>query len=60
MDAIGYYLRRVFGNVIERIFDRIRYALSDAAEAKIRDTIEKPFTEMNQQSKKPNDRDPNS
>jgi hypothetical protein len=62
MDAIGYYLRRVFGGVIERFFDRIRYTVSDAAEAKIRETVERPFqqAEANRQQQKANRQDPNS
>jgi hypothetical protein len=48
MDAIGHFLGRVFGNVIDRFLDRVRYAISDATEAKIRETVEKPFQQLNE------------
>lgn len=47
MDAIGHFFGRVFGNVVDRFFDRVRYSISDAAESKIRETVERPFNRPN-------------
>lgn len=60
MDAMGRFFSRVFGGVVDRLFDRIRYALSDAAESRIRDTIEKPLSQLgtNRSQSKSNYQDP--
>ena len=39
MESIGYFFRRIF----DRLSDRIRYKVTDAAESKFRETVEKPF-----------------
>jgi hypothetical protein len=39
MDQIEYFFSRVFG----RLFDRARYAVTDATETQIRSAVEKPF-----------------
>jgi hypothetical protein len=53
MESIGYFFGRVFGGFIDRLSDQMRYKISDIAESKIRETVEKPFnqsTTHNQQT----------
>ncbi|MEH2371974.1 hypothetical protein [Nostoc sp.] len=45
MESIGYFFRRVFGGFIDRISDQMRYKITDIAESKIRETVEKPFNQ---------------
>ncbi|MEH2258111.1 hypothetical protein [Nostoc sp.] len=43
MESIGYFFGRVFGGFIDRLSDQMRYKITDIAESKIRETVEKPF-----------------
>ncbi|WP_375505571.1 hypothetical protein [uncultured Nostoc sp.] len=43
MESIGYFFGRLFGGFIDRLSDQIRYKITDIAESKIRETVEKPF-----------------
>ena len=43
MESIGYFFSRVFGGFIDRLSDQVRYKITDTAESKIRETVEKPF-----------------
>lgn len=43
MESIGYFFARVFGGFIDRLSDQMRYKITDIAESKIRETVEKPF-----------------
>jgi hypothetical protein len=43
MEAIGYFFSRVFGGFVDRFSDQMRYKVTDIAETKIRETVEKPF-----------------
>lgn len=43
MESIGYFFGRVIGGFIERLSDQMRYKISDVAESKLRETVEKPF-----------------
>ncbi|MEH2435507.1 MAG: hypothetical protein V7K25_14860 [Nostoc sp.] len=45
MESIGYFFARVFGGFIDRLSDQLRYKITDVAESKIRETVEKPFNE---------------
>ena len=45
MESIGYFFSRVFGGIIERLADQMRYKITDIAESKIRETVEKPFNQ---------------
>ncbi|MEH2247659.1 hypothetical protein [Nostoc sp.] len=53
MESIGYFFARVFGGIIDKLSDQMRYKISDIAESKIRETAERPFnqsTTNNQQT----------
>ncbi len=45
MESIGYFFGRIFGGFIDRLSDQIRYKITDIAESKIRETVEKPFNQ---------------
>lgn len=45
MESIGYFFGRVFGGFIDRLSDQMRYKITDIAESKIRETVEKPFNQ---------------
>lgn len=45
MESIGYFFSRVFGGFIDRLSDQMRYKITDIAESKIRETVEKPFNQ---------------
>lgn len=52
MESIEYFFGRIFGGFIDRLSDQMRYKITDIAESKIRETVEKPFnpsTTTNQQ-----------
>ncbi|MEH2258110.1 hypothetical protein [Nostoc sp.] len=53
MESIGYFFSKIFGGLIDRLSDQMRYKITDIAESKIRETVEKPFnqsTTNNQQT----------
>ncbi|MDZ8221749.1 hypothetical protein [Nostoc sp. ChiVER01] len=43
MESIGYFFGRIFGGFIDRLSDQIKYKITDIAESKIRETVDKPF-----------------
>lgn len=45
MESIGYFFGRVIGGLIDRLSDQMRYKITDIAESKIRETVEKPFNQ---------------
>lgn len=45
MESIGSFFSRVFGGFIDRLSDQMRYKITDIAESKIRETVEKPFNQ---------------
>lgn len=45
MESIGYFFGRVFGGFIDRLSDQMRYKITDIAESKIREAVEKPFNQ---------------
>lgn len=44
MESIGYFFAKVFGGFIDRLSAQMRYKITDIAESKIRETVEKPFS----------------
>lgn len=52
MESIGSFFSRVFGGFIDRLSDQIRYKITDIAESKIRETVEKPFNQSATTSQK--------
>ncbi|MBH8572105.1 hypothetical protein I8752_03465 [Nostocaceae cyanobacterium CENA369] len=53
MESIGYFFARVFGGFLDRLSDQMRYKITDIAESKIREAVDKPFnqsTTNNQQT----------
>ncbi len=45
MESIGYFFGRVFGRFIDRLSDSMRYKITDIAESKVREAVEKPFNQ---------------
>jgi hypothetical protein len=43
MESIGNFFGRIFGGFIDKLSDQMRYKITDIAESKIRETVEKPF-----------------
>ncbi len=43
MESIAHFFGKVLGGFIDRLSDQIRYKISDVAESKLRETVEKPF-----------------
>ncbi len=52
MESIGYFFSRVFGGFIDSLSDQMRYKITDIAESKIRETVEKPFNKSATTSQK--------
>ena len=45
MDSIRYFFGRVLGGFIDRLSDQMRYRITDVAESKMRETVEKSFNQ---------------
>ena len=45
MESIGYFFGRLVGGFIDKLSDQMRYKITDIAESKIRETVEKPFNQ---------------
>lgn len=45
MESIGYFFGRIFGGFIDRLSDQMRYKITNIAESKINETMEKPFSQ---------------
>ena len=45
MKHIGYFFRSIFGEIIDRLSHRIRYKMTDIANSKIEEAVEKPFNQ---------------
>jgi hypothetical protein len=43
MEAIGYFFNKVFVETFVRMFDQLRYRVTDTAESKMRDAMDKSF-----------------
>jgi hypothetical protein len=43
MDAIGYFFNKVFVETFVRMFDQLRYRVTDTAESKMRNAMDKSF-----------------
>ena len=50
MESIGYFFSRVLGGFFDRLFDSMRYKITDVAEFKLRETMEKPFNQSGKTS----------
>ncbi len=48
MEQIEYFVNRIFG----RLFDRARYAVTDTAETRIRDSVESQFERRSKADRK--------
>ncbi|MBW4458268.1 MAG: hypothetical protein KME55_39935 [Nostoc indistinguendum CM1-VF10] len=46
MESIGYFFNRFFDGFIDRLSDQVRYKITDIAESKIRESVEKPFNQI--------------
>jgi hypothetical protein len=63
MESIGYFFRRIFSDLIYSLSHQMRYKITNAAESKIRETVEKPFdrsAKNNQPTTDSQDRNTNS
>lgn len=45
MESIANFFRRMFDGIINRLSSQIRYKITDVANSKIRETVEKPFNQ---------------
>lgn len=45
MESIGYFFGKLFGGFFDRLSDQMRYKITDIAESKIREAVEKPFNQ---------------
>ncbi|WP_104907107.1 hypothetical protein [Nostoc sp. 'Lobaria pulmonaria (5183) cyanobiont'] len=55
MESIGYFFSRFFGGLFDRLSDQIRYKITDFAESKIRETVDKPFNQSAKNKQQPID-----
>ncbi len=45
MESIVNFFGRIFGELINSLSNQIRYRITDIAESKIQETVEKPFNQ---------------
>ncbi|WP_319423510.1 hypothetical protein [Pleurocapsa sp. FMAR1] len=45
MESIGYFFRRMFDGIIDRLSYQIRYKITNIADSKIKETVENPFNQ---------------
>lgn len=45
MESIVYFFRRMFDGIVHKLSYQIRYKITDAADSKIREAVEKPFNQ---------------
>lgn len=55
MESIRYFFATLFGGLIDRLFDQIRYKITDVADSKIRETVDKPFNQSAKNKQQPID-----
>lgn len=52
MESIGYFFRRIFDGIIDRLSYQIKYKINDIAESKIREVVEKPSNQSAKDNQK--------
>lgn len=55
MESIRYFFGTLFGGLFDRLSDQIRYKITDVAESKIRETVDKPFNQSAKNKQEPID-----